>query len=199
MLTGADLRDPDALAANIRHWLGRARLPDDGRFYAVAHRTAAGLALINGTTVATVAYVLAALSAGNAWPRNVADAALILASPDGSHRPCTYGRPAQLARDVAAGRAAPDFNTLGPKTKPFGLTIANPDDRNVQPVIDRHAWSLAAGLPPDRRTDAPYLTDARRDAAQSAYRAVAAETLRPAHVVQAATWAAYRRAAGLQA
>lgn len=182
-----DLPDHDTMRANLYATLRRATLAelDTGEaWYDVAHSFSRGLAEKNDLTIDHGVGIVAALSPGCEWLRNLA-----LAERMASHGDCRhpYGDAIHKARAIWTG-THPEAVLGGDKVRSFYRNILVPElDGPV--TIDRHAVSCLVGRKvegvPQRKGYYERLADVFRD--------VAAELGRPAHVVQAQAWLAWRR------
>ncbi|HEV2122944.1 MAG TPA: hypothetical protein VGW38_09235 [Chloroflexota bacterium] len=182
-----DLPDHDTMRANLYATLRRAtpaELDTGEAWYDVANTFAWGLAEKHDLSPHYAAGIIAALSPGCEWERNLALAQRMAERGDCRH---PYGNAIHKARAIWSG-THPEQVLGGDKVRSFYKNITTPWIEG--PVtIDRHAVSCLVGRKvegvPQRKGYYERLADVFRD--------VAAELGRPAHVVQAQAWLAWRR------
>ena len=170
------------LSSNEEVWLGR-------EWYTLAHEYLQAVADSQSHKVGVecVANIVAVLSPGVSWDRNLLEADHILDGANVDDESFTaFKANVAKAQWVLEG----DFTQVkGPKVEPFARLLANPTADEV--VIDRHAIRVALGNTPRNR--GAYCTRARVLRFQAAYRD-AAEILGevPSHV-QAVVWLSIKR------
>ncbi len=129
------------------------------------------VATAKGWDIETLLGVVAALSPGLEWTRNVGNAIEAMKTPRGSQLPytlATYGR-GPLGKAEAIRDGAKPLSVLGgPKTRAFYETLFNPCTYTGV-VVDTHMWFLLTGgdpkLTPYRHYDElskPLVTFAKR-------------------------------------
>lgn len=168
-------------------------------WYHTAHERAYTLAQKFCVSLPRVAGIVAALSPGREWERNVKDADEVLAALRGG-RPMptvgTYGRPnREKAAAIFRGENPLDLFNSGRyfKTKNFYLNILEPE--NPTPVtIDRHAYCAAYGI--DSQVEQALSTGIRGglyNQLAEEYRTAAAKVgVRP-NQFQAVVWVTWKR------
>lgn len=193
MVTDGELRE------NIlrTYLLSTATERAEGRsWYHAAHTFATGLGRKYEVTRDQAIGVIAALSPGLRWERNMLLAEQLIRTGDAAH---PYGNgtgngPLVQARRVLAGE--PFLDVCGPKaykTRAFYDCIQQPYSGDGPVVVDRHALSLAVGVKlGESETKALGRVGAYQRIA-AAYRAVAeTQALLPSQL-QAITWVTWRR------
>lgn len=188
--------DRDQMRANIVSAFLASDQTSGADWYSVANGIAADMADRHGVSIDAVCGILAALSAGTDWDRNIALAETMLATNDCKHK---SGNAIEKARKIRNG-ADPADVLGGRKVRSFYANIVRPFSPG--PVtIDRHAFRVARF-----GTDAPHVlksTDAEAKVLEkagvyityaAAYRGAAAELsarlgreILP-HAVQSVTW-----------
>lgn len=157
-------------------------------WYATAHTFATGLADTHGMTLTSAVGVVAALSPGCNWERNLTLAEQFAQTGDAPH---PYGHAIRTARLAATGTPFDTLYVKGYKVRSFYRNILNPADP-YHVTIDRHAYAITQGRPctdAERRT-LDTLPGYIRVAAH--YHEAAAQTgLIPA-TLQAITWCVWR-------
>lgn len=135
------------------------------------------LSKVHGVSVDTVADVVALLSPSVVWERNLVEADNLLAGGSGPF--IAYGANVNKAQRRLVG----DMTTVqGPKVTAFAASLKGWTN---QPVIDRHAITVALGFRP---TGSAYTTPARYKQFGIAYTMAGREVGEFAQTVQAATW-----------
>jgi hypothetical protein len=165
-------------------------------WYADAHAAAVTLSERHAVSVDTACGVIAALSPGNEWGKNILDAdALLSAWNAGRRLPVvgTYGmRNVIKARRILAGEHPLDvLPPTGPKVRAFYKCISEPTLSDAV-TIDRHAKCLALNAMTDRDrigvvTRVEYALYAWH------YMVLATRIGLLPHQLQATTWVAWKR------
>lgn len=133
--------------------------------------------------------IIAALSPLQHWEVNKAMAAKIFAnaSVDG----IGLFRNASKAWDIY-NYADPMDVLGGNKVRAFYLSICNPFDSDIPPVIDRHAYDIAVGMVTDDKSRATLSRKGRYDEFADAYCEAAAIVGISSSQLQAITWTTWR-------
>lgn len=168
------------------------------QWYLTAQAQARRLASRYELPLSTSVGVIAALSPGLEWLRNVVDAeTLIKAFMANDELPMVgvYGR-RNCGKALEILRGADPVAILGGlKVRSFYANLLQPD--NPDPVtIDRHAYCLAHGIRSERSGAASvdvYLTPKRYRETAEAYREIAADLDLLPNQLQATTWLAWKR------
>lgn len=182
-----DLPDHETMANNLRAVLADATQAeqDTGEaWYDVAHSFCVGLGERYALGTVSAAGILAALSPGCEWERNLALAERMASAGDCKH---PFGNAIHKARAIWTGNL-PSRVLGGPKVRSFFCNILRPD--LAGPVtIDRHAVSALVGHKvegiPERK--------GYYERCAEVFRTVAAERGELPHVTQAVAWLAWRR------
>lgn len=191
---------------NIRNLL--AEIPESTRlesqnWYLRAHQT---IALMECPFVTELGgsleqeakcHIVAALSPGSVWTRNLEDARHLIARYPNLYdfRPNTY--PAQAAKAIRilqlalASEEAWRTVLKGPKERAFAQNLAYPEaEREL--TLDFHAYSIASNFRWTHET-VPQFGVAAKAAVERAYRTVAAENNLKVCQLQAVTWEWWRK------
>lgn len=139
--------------------------------------------------------VVAALSPGNPWSRNLFDAETLLA--ENSARVGVYGRRNRDKALAIINGTDPLTILSGDKVRAFYQNILTPDNPTNPVVIDRHAKCLALGYRAKRKG---YASDDSKSAVKRSeyrylerhYKRVAADVGALPNRIQAITWCAWR-------
>ncbi|GAF86319.1 unnamed protein product [marine sediment metagenome] len=168
----------------------REAAPLAGRWYYGARGHAAKMARHNGVTVATAAGIVAALSPGCSWERNLEDAARLMRDGDEFSGAGTYG--ANVAKAQRIRRGEKPLRVLGgAKVVNFYLCIMRPWSRS--PVcIDRHAMGVVLGRKATAKERQAMGRPAQYRKLATLYREAAALMGAVPSEVQAASWVAQR-------
>lgn len=182
--------------ANIRAVLAQAtpaEVQSGRQWYWEAREQTATLAVQFSIPLKCACHIVAALSPGIRWERNIEAARLVCSGKEGAID--GYGANVAKARKILESyrRFLPwDHLLSGPKVTSFAETIFNPDTEDIDVVLDVHAISIALGKRYTVRT-VPDLRKEERARIDAAYRRVAKKQgLRP-HQLQAITWVVWRR------
>lgn len=159
-------------------------------WYRKAHEEARAMAETYGVSVSAVSGVIAALSPGNPWAKNIRDAKRLLdAVRSGEPVPMigSYGR-----RNIDKALSCLEQDPLdvlgGKKVTAFYTAIVKPDHDSVV-VVDRHAKGAAISKRGDKAT---LVRRSEYERIADAYRAVAKRAgLRPLEC-QAIVWVTWR-------
>lgn len=181
---------------NITSALGLASdvdVAEGSAWYEAAHTFASGLATDYRIPLSAACGVIAALSPGCEWGRNLRLAEQLVSTGNCAH---PYGGPINQARKALSGVNFHDI-PKGParKTRAFYECILSPKDA-YEVCIDRHALSVAFGLRLSEKELKWLQKPGAYDLATSAYRSVALDVGLAANVVQAVTWCYWRRTKG---
>ena len=141
--------------------------------------------------------MVAALSPGNVWERNLEHARLLIndfkAGLRGTDLPLvgSYGKANQVKSERILLGEDPRDVLGGLKVRAFYECLLNPwNPADSAVCIDRHAKSVAVGYPVADKDST--VTPKQYGLIAAAYRTVANELQVAAHVVQAVTWVAWR-------
>lgn len=144
-----------------------------------------------------VAGVVAALSPGNSWERNLEHARILIhdfkQGLRGGDLPMvgSYGRANVLKAERILLGEIPLAVLGGLKVRAFYECLLNPwNPKDAAVCIDRHAKSVAIGYRVADKDSVP--TPKQYEVLAAAYRAAANELQVAPHVVQAVTWVAWR-------
>lgn len=169
-----------------------AEWQDGLTWYSRALETAHAMADEFGITVEAAAGILAALSPGVGWAKNVTDAYTV-ASGNDNVPVSTYGPNRRKAEAIRDG-ADPLATLGGNKVRAFyGNILSGGTDSNV--TIDRHAIAALAYKLPESGS----ISDALYAAASRSYGIVAAEHGITGAQLQAVVWLTWRRLKGVSA
>ncbi len=175
-------------------------------WYGDAHEVAVGLSLKHSTEVSRVVGVLAAISPGNNWGRNIMEAdEFISAFVRGYTLPSVgvYGRRnVAKARRILNGESPESVlhTKTGPKVWAFYSNILDPMN-SQELTIDRHAKALAYNLPSKRKG---FASDDKLSIVGRVeyrylvrhYRVIAERLGLVPHQLQAVTWVTWKRLQG---
>lgn len=169
-------------------------------WYQLAHNEAELLSIRYGVTIEAAAGVIAAISPGSAWGRNVIDAGRFIAAfVTQSELPNVgvYGSDGRKkAERILAGESPLDV-LGGPKVRAFYADILNPLDTEAV-TVDRHAKGLAYGYASKRKG---FASDDKLSSVKSweneylawHYRVIARRYDLIPSQLQAITWVAWKR------
>lgn len=162
-------------------------------WYNTAHRSAKAIGARYGLSVDVVATVIAILSPGNLWERNINDAAnLIDAHVNGrsmeSVAVSTYNQNKKKACSYLAGTLANVWTRRSRKTHAFAALIVDPTSDFV--CIDGHAYNIALGECRSLKS-VPTIGLAVYATLTDAYRMAAADAGVIPQQMQAVTWVAW--------
>lgn len=165
---------------------------DNGlRWYATAHDEAKRL----HENIRIGAAVIAAVSPGLRWERNIEAAERILASRTLNGLGVRWYDGVKKAKRVMRGDN-PDVVLKGNKVRAFYACIVNPN-QSLHCCVDGHAYAIWAG----RRinlTEVPNITDKLYRRIEADYAAVAKTISIKTHQLQAITWLTWRRLHGVE-
>lgn len=166
-------------------------------WYLKAHVEANAMATKYRMPTASVVGVVAALSPGNSWERNIEHARLLIndfkAGLRGADLPLvgSYGRNNVVKSERILLGENPREVLGGLKVRAFYECLLNPwNPKDGAVCIDRHAKSVAFGYRVADRDST--VTPKQYGLIAAAYKTVANELQVAAHVVQAVTWVAWR-------
>jgi len=168
----------------------RAAEPDAWRWYYDARDIAALLGRRNGVPTATAAGIIAALSPGCSWDRNLDDAARLMQDGTAFSGAGTYRANVRKAQRILAGEK-PLRVLGGPKVISFYLCIMRPWSR-IPVCVDRHAMAIVMGRKLTGKERAALGKPAQYRKIASQYREAAAVMGKVPSAVQAASWVAQR-------
>jgi hypothetical protein len=155
------------------------------QWYSVAYTFARGLGARYKRTTAEAAGIIAALSPGCSWERNMALADMMMQRGDCRH---SYGAPINKARAIWTG-ASPGAVLKGPKERNFYGNILEPDSADFL-TIDRHAVSILMG----RKVESLPQRKGYYERCARIYTEVAFDLhIYTPNQLQATTWLAWRR------
>jgi hypothetical protein len=162
------------------------------------------IALLLDSDIVRAAGIIAALSPMNEWDNNIRQANLIY-TLDGEitvvkGQPNGIGLGDNVIKAIRIYRGEHPLEVLGgPKVRSFYATIVNPNDSEVDPVIDRHAFDIAVGM---RTNDEARGILSRKSVYQSfvnVYRYAAEIAGITPRQMQAITWVAWKQMHGIRA
>lgn len=160
----------------------------------VWYREAHNFCLTLDSNVEKAAGIVAALSPNNNWINNMRMAERLYSNGTGER--CGLGQNVSKAMKIYNGDAPLDV-LGGNKVRAFYLSILDPNDMSVVPVIDRHAFDIAVGMITDTRTRAIL----SRKGVYGQFAEVYCEAAEIAGIgakqMQAATWVAWREIHGI--
>lgn len=169
-------------------------------WYETANRHAQAIANRHGVTLAQAVGVIAAISPGHQWERNLVDAELFVsaytAGARGNDLPVVgaYGRAnrGKAERILAGAEPLGQFSAVtSPKVRAFYLSILSPDESDAV-CVDRHSKCLAFAIHSDRNAQGAVRPAEYRFLTWH-YTVIAEHMgVRP-HQLQAVTWLCWRR------
>jgi hypothetical protein len=164
--------------------------PTAWRWYYDAREIAARIAQRHGVSVATAAGVIAALSPGCHWERNLRDANRLLQDGEAFRDAGTYKANVKKAHRIRLGERP--LRVLGGlKTVNFYLCIMRPWSR-FPVCIDRHAMAVAMGRKLNDKERQALGRPAQYRKLATVYREAAALMGAVPSAVQAASWVTHR-------
>lgn len=157
---------------------------DGMRWYARANEWCEEQSSWSGYGVDQVAGIVAALSPGCPWERNLIDAYAILERK--RHKHCTY--PVNVSKAIKIRKGKDPLDVLGGrKVRAFYSLISNPLDQ-ITVCVDRHAVKVLTWHEWKDENEAQGFLRSQWDRACQVYRDVAQEVGVLPHQVQAVTW-----------
>ena len=171
---------------------------EDGMlWYSRANEFAHGLSECYNLTLSATCGVIAAISPGNNWGRNLLDAETLCREFVAGHRLPTigsYGR-RNIVKAEKIFRGANPLDVLpptGPKVRAFYQCIFAPDTASAV-CIDRHAKCLAIGAYEDREANATVRAGSQYQWYAWHYKRLAERLGLLPHQLQAITWVTWKR------
>lgn len=182
------------ISSGTRRILDMARRaePDAGKWYHKARVGCAKMAQRHGVSLSSVVGIIAALSPGCSWERNIADTQNLLTHGNTASGFGTYGPNVKKARRILAGEKS--LKVLGgQKVTNFYMCIMRPWSR-IPVCIDRHAMTTVVGHKLTSKERSAMAKTAQYRKLETMYREAAAIAgMRPSEI-QAAAWVAQRGA-----
>lgn len=166
------------------------------------------IALLLDYDIVRAAGVIAALSPMNEWDNNIRKANAIYAldgkvpfSEDGKSNGIGLGSNVRKAIRIYEGEHPLDVipAKTSPKVLSFYRTIVNPNDTEVDPVIDRHAFDIAVGMRTDDKTREILSRKSVYQSFVNVYRYAAEIVGITPKQLQAVTWVAWKQMHGIRA
>lgn len=189
---GQLLNQRDKIETNIQSVIDMATVNDISHglvWYQVAHTVAYNLAIEYSRSLSSIAGIIAALSPGCQWTRNIFDTISVL--ENGSNAiTATYGPNKNKAVTIDMGNAPLDI-LGGHKTRSFYHNMLSPH-RDNHVTIDRHAaragcdWHKEYTPQKFTKTNKYYVL-------KDAYHSIARQEKMLGHQTQAIAWLTYKR------
>ena len=182
------------ISRETRRVLAMARKAPEGaeQWYWAARAECAKMAQRHGVSLSSVVGIVAALSPGCTWARNLDDSARLLAHGDATSGFGTYGANVKKARRILNGEKS--LKVLGgQKVTNFYMCIMRPWSR-IPVCVDRHAMTTVLGRRLTAKERSAMAKPAQYRRLETVYREAAAIAgVRPSEI-QAAAWVAQRGA-----